>query len=94
LGRAGSEPSARFDAWLQQTIVQGPIEQRDAQLRNWAAAPAARQAHLREDHLIPLMVAAGAAQADAATCVYHETQAFGGITASSFRFDAGQGKTP
>ena len=44
-----------------------------------ANAPAARLAHPREDHLIPLMVAVGAAEHDAATCVYHENQAFAGI---------------
>ncbi|HEY9279985.1 MAG TPA: class III extradiol ring-cleavage dioxygenase [Eoetvoesiella sp.] len=82
----GSEASAQFDAWLQQAIVQGPVEQRASQLQNWAAAPAARLAHPREDHLIPLMVAAGAAEHDPATCVYYETTAFSGITASSFRF--------
>lgn len=82
----GAAPSARFDAWLQQSVVDGPIEQRAERLKNWAAAPAARQAHPREDHLIPLMVAAGAAEHDPATCFYHESRAFGGITVSSFRF--------
>ena len=52
----------------------------------WSEAPAARLAHPEEDHLIPLMVAAGAAEAEAATCVYHEEAFFGNITASSFRF--------
>lgn len=84
--QGGSAASAMFDAWLQQTIVQGPIGQRASQLTHWQAAPAARQAHPREDHLIPLMVAAGAAEHEPATCVYHEATAFGGITASSFRF--------
>jgi aromatic ring-opening dioxygenase catalytic subunit (LigB family) len=88
MGPAGALPSARFDEWLQQVVVDGPVEERAAQLRQWAAAPAARQAHPREDHLIPLMVAAGAAESESAVCVYHETTAFGGITASSFRFGA------
>ncbi|OYU42302.1 MAG: dioxygenase [Burkholderiales bacterium PBB4] len=39
-------------------------------------------------HLLPLMVALGAAHADPATCVYHEDNIFGGVTASSFRWDA------
>ncbi|GAB2890073.1 class III extradiol ring-cleavage dioxygenase [Paralcaligenes ginsengisoli] len=86
MGAGGTLPSAQFDAWLQQVVVQGPIDQRIAQLEKWAAAPSARQAHPREDHLIPLMVAVGAAENEAATCIYHETHAFGGITASSFRF--------
>jgi aromatic ring-opening dioxygenase catalytic subunit (LigB family) len=33
-------------------------------LVDWEHAPSARQAHPREDHLIPLMVVAGAAGAD------------------------------
>ncbi len=36
----------------------------------------------------PLMVAVGAAEHEAATCVYHETDSMGGITVSSFRFGA------
>lgn len=86
MGPAGSLPSTRFDEWLQQVVVDGPVDQRAALLTQWEAAPAARQAHPREDHLIPLMVAAGAAETESAICVYHETTAFGGITASSFRF--------
>ncbi|MFP5502727.1 MAG: dioxygenase, partial [Candidatus Sericytochromatia bacterium] len=43
-------------------------------------------AHPEEDHLIPLMVAVGAAEHEAAACVYHEDTFFGHVTASSFRF--------
>ncbi|SHH51703.1 DODA-type extradiol aromatic ring-opening family dioxygenase [Pollutimonas bauzanensis] len=82
----GSAASAQFDAWLQQVLLDAPPEQRAGLLERWTSAPAARLAHPREDHLIPLMVAAGAAESDAAACVYHESQAFAGITASSFRF--------
>lgn len=82
----GAAASAQFDAWLQQTLLHSPVEQRGQLLRNWENAPAARLAHPREDHLIPLMVAAGAAENEAAACVYHEALAFAGITASSFRF--------
>lgn len=81
---AGREPSAAFDAWLQQ-VMPAP-EGRAQHLQAWAQAPAARQAHAREEHLLPLMVAAGAAETDAASCTYHETAYLGGITASSFRF--------
>ncbi|MFT7723695.1 MAG: class III extradiol ring-cleavage dioxygenase [Roseateles sp.] len=83
-GPAGREPSAQFDAWLQ-TALPAP-EGRAGRLQAWARAPAARLAHPREEHLLPLMVAAGAAEGDAATCIYHETGFFGGVTASSFRF--------
>ena len=87
-GPAAQAPSAAFDQWLQDTVVAATPAEREARLLDWTAAPAARAAHPREEHLIPLMVAAGAAQADAATCVYHEDGVFGGVTVSSFRFDS------
>lgn len=49
-------------------------------------APDARRAHPQEDHLIPLLVAVGAAEGEASACVYHQEDFFGGVTASSFRF--------
>lgn len=52
-----------FDGWLREAATAEPQE-RDERLRNWLEAPAARQAHPREEHLLPLMVAAGAAGAD------------------------------
>lgn len=82
----GAQPSAQFDAWLQETLVQGPIDARIPRLLEWEQAPAARRAHPREDHLLPLMVAAGAAEHEAVTCIYHDDGLFAGITASSFRF--------
>jgi aromatic ring-opening dioxygenase catalytic subunit (LigB family) len=86
LGPAGKAPSAAFDQWLQDTLVAASPVERSIQLVNWEKAPAARHAHPREEHLIPLMVAVGAAENEAATCVYHEQAAFGNIVASSFRF--------
>ncbi|WP_082532766.1 class III extradiol ring-cleavage dioxygenase [Pelomonas sp. Root1237] len=83
-GSAGREPSAAFDAWLQSTLP-SPAG-RAERLQAWAQAPAARLAHPREEHLLPLMVAAGAAEGEAASCHYHETEFMGGVTASSFRF--------
>ncbi|RTL24435.1 MAG: dioxygenase [Burkholderiales bacterium] len=81
---AGRAPSAAFDAWLQAALAD--TEGRDASLQAWAQAPSARMAHPREEHLLPLMVAAGAAAGEAATCCYHETGFLGAVTASSFRF--------
>lgn len=86
LGEPGRVPSARFDAWLQDVVADGPPALRAGRLLDWAQAPAARLAHPREDHLVPLMVAAGAAGEEPAACVYHEDGAFGAITVSSFRF--------
>ena len=55
------------------------------------AAPSARVAHPREDHLLPLMVAVGAAEGEVAERGYHEQAMGGSVTASSYRFgDAGR----
>ncbi len=54
----------QFDNWLTASLSASPPA-RDAQLMEWAAAPGARMSHPREEHLLPLMVAAGAAQAPA-----------------------------
>jgi len=78
-------PSRVFDDWLQQTLVYCSPEERRKRLVGWERAPYARIAHPGEEHLIPLMVAVGAAGDDEATCVYHD-QLLGVMTASSFRF--------
>ena len=52
-----------FDAWLREAATL-PAKERDAALSRWAGAPGARRAHPREEHLIPLMVVAGAAGED------------------------------
>jgi aromatic ring-opening dioxygenase catalytic subunit (LigB family) len=78
--------SKAFDDWLERTVVQAPPPQRAAALVDWATAPAARLAHPREEHLIPLMVAAGAAESEAGVRIYHEDEFMGGIAVSSFRF--------
>ncbi|MEE3720028.1 class III extradiol ring-cleavage dioxygenase, partial [Tumidithrix elongata RA019] len=85
-GSSGAVASQQFDRWLQQTLIQSTPTQRSDRLIDWEKAPSARLAHPQEDHLIPLMVAVGAAQDEAATCIYHEENLFGGIVASSFRF--------
>ena len=55
--------SATFDAWLQSAVTAEPAS-RDAHLEDWEKAPAARRAHPREEHLLPLHVVAGAAGGD------------------------------
>jgi len=60
--RAGAVSGA-FDEWLTQTATLDPVE-RDARLEDWASAPGARLSHPREEHLLPLMVIAGAAGTD------------------------------
>lgn len=85
-GVAGYEPSRQFDAWLQQTLVHASPDERAQRLIGWERAPFARTAHPREDHLIPLMVAVGAAAEEAGAVTYHQADFGGGMTTSSFRF--------
>jgi aromatic ring-opening dioxygenase catalytic subunit (LigB family) len=60
----GATPHAQaFDQWLRDTAVL-PAADRDARLARWSGAPSARNAHPREEHLLPLMVIAGAAGGD------------------------------
>ncbi len=83
-GPGAKEPSAAFDAWLCEVMAR-PGKARTEALLNWEEAPYARVCHAREDHLVPLFAALGAAEDDTATRVYHDTDLFGGVTASSYR---------
>ena len=87
----GARASAEFDAWLSPTLTESVGEDRSALLEKWETAPAARIAPPQEDHLIPLMVAVGAAEDDPGVRTYHQDDFFGGITASSYRFGAAAG---
>ena len=55
-------PSEAFDAWLADAVAAEP-DARGAALDRWAEAPAGRLSHPRAEHLLPLMVAAGASEA-------------------------------
>jgi len=57
------EDSAAFDGWLAETVAM-PAAEREERLIAWTAAPRARACHPREEHLLPLMVVAGAAEGD------------------------------
>ncbi|WP_376776043.1 DODA-type extradiol aromatic ring-opening family dioxygenase [Rhizobium populisoli] len=85
---AGKDASAAFDRWLGHTLVDVPADERERELLRWSDAPAARLAHPQEDHLIPLMVAVGAADGDAGARIYHQDDFMGMITVSSYRFGA------
>jgi aromatic ring-opening dioxygenase catalytic subunit (LigB family) len=75
--------AAEFDAWLTEASTAEP-ERRNQMLSQWEHAPSARIAHPREEHLIPLMVAAGAAGDDLGTKVFTD-RSIGG-TVSAFQF--------
>jgi aromatic ring-opening dioxygenase catalytic subunit (LigB family) len=85
-GPSGEAASKEFDAWLGHTLLDLPPAERTAALLRWSEAPSARLAHPREDHLMPLMVALGAAEHGPASRVYHEDDFFGSLAVSSFRF--------
>jgi aromatic ring-opening dioxygenase catalytic subunit (LigB family) len=53
-------PSRAFDSWLLDVLCEGPVDKREDALAAWSQAPGARICHPREEHLLPLMVAAGA----------------------------------
>jgi aromatic ring-opening dioxygenase catalytic subunit (LigB family) len=75
-----------FDAWLRETMALDR-RGREQRLIDWKRAPAARAAHPREEHLVPLMVCAGAAVSDAARLAYNGT--FGGLRISAYHFVVG-----
>lgn len=78
-----TERSQAFDGWLVDAARRAPGE-RAALLGVWADAPAGRYSHPREEHLLPLMVAAGASEA-AGERIYSEVVMKTAL--SAFRFD-------
>jgi aromatic ring-opening dioxygenase catalytic subunit (LigB family) len=72
-----------FDTWLQQAVV-GDASARDRLLIRWTEAPGARGAHPRAEHLVPLMVMAGAAGEDRGSVAFHDT--FAGFHVSAVHF--------
>ncbi len=72
-----------FDAWLGEAAVAEPNERR-RRLSAWAQSPAARACHPREEHLLPLMVVAGAAGADAGRVAWRDR--FMGVALSAFHY--------
>ena len=75
--------SDRFDEWLQDACRQDS-DARAKALTNWVTAPAARDVHPREEHLLPLMVAAGAGAGDPGRCEFKDRVM--GATVSAFAF--------
>jgi aromatic ring-opening dioxygenase catalytic subunit (LigB family) len=78
----GAEASVAFDAWLFEA-ARDPTS-RDARLTDWRSAPGGRESHPRPEHLIPLMVAAGAADGDPGVRSFSE--AIAGKSISGFQF--------
>lgn len=78
----GAEAAASFDAWLGDAV--SDARSRDEKLTAWKNAPGGREAHPRAEHLLPLMVAAGAADGDAGVRTFGESIA--GKAISGFQF--------
>jgi len=85
-----STPDAEaFTRYLNDAIALEDVHERDEKLLHWESAPRARSAHPREDHLMPLLVAAGAADSDVGEVLFSEyvmnipmtSYAFGQISA-------------
>jgi aromatic ring-opening dioxygenase catalytic subunit (LigB family) len=89
-GPAGARASYEFGEWLAAVLVDAQLDQRTEMLLRWDEAPAARASHPSEDHLIPLMVAVGAAEDARGVRTYHQDDFFGSLSSSSYRF----GPTP
>jgi len=83
-GPGAAAPSMQFDTWLSAAVTAPSAQQRNDALTAWERAPAARASHPREEHLLPLMVAAGAAGADLGHKIF-EGQVLG-ATVSGFQF--------
>lgn len=68
-----TQRSELFDQWLGEALASPPAQRRQL-LQDWTAAPHARDCHPpgAEEHLLPLMVAAGAAGTVTAERVYSE----------------------
>ena len=82
-GRGRADPAAEaFDDWLRAAMTDGAT--RDDALIGWEQAPGARDAQPEEDHLLPLMVAAGAATGEPGRVVFHGHAV--GKPISGFRF--------
>ena len=77
--------SDEFDAWLTAAVQAAPPE-RQQSLIDWAQAPSARLSHppRAEEHLLPLMVVAGAAGQDPGEKVFSDRVME--TTLSAFRF--------
>jgi len=84
---AANQASAQFDSWLR-TAISAPATERERLLSHWHEAPGANACHPRSEHLLPLMVVAGAAGEDVGSTCYRELLI--GKTISAYQFSQGQ----
>jgi aromatic ring-opening dioxygenase catalytic subunit (LigB family) len=79
-----TDRAREFNAWLT-NVTAMPAPERDRELASWQTAPSATFSHPREEHLLPLMVAAGAGGAAAGKRVFTDEPM--GAAIGAFRFD-------
>ena len=80
-----SQASVAFDAWLDEAVSGTDPAERNARLIGWEKAPHARECHPREEHLLPLMVVAGAAGHDRGKRVFRDEVM--GVAVSQVQFE-------
>ena len=78
------EAAHALDEWLTRA-VESPSSQRNALFADWQSAPYARFSHPREEHLVPLFVAAGAGGEAAGKRIFTDEPM--GAAISAYRFD-------
>jgi len=83
-GREIAQESEVFDDWLNDTLTKQNPETRQKALVEWETAPEARNAHPREEHLLPLHVIVGAAGSDPGRRMLKDTVL--GAVESAFQF--------
>ncbi len=76
--------SKQFDQWLTETVESKDPAARWNKLVQWSRGDAARLSHPREEHLLPLMVAAGAASTEAGRKIFSDEVMM--ATVSGFQF--------
>ncbi|ACT60231.1 DODA-type extradiol aromatic ring-opening family dioxygenase [Hirschia baltica] len=81
---AATSPSIKFDKWLTDSLTHTKRSDRENALSNWQSGDAALNAHPREEHFIPLMVALGAGGEDIGQKVFSDSVME--ATISGFRF--------
>lgn len=87
LKTGAAEASSRtFDQFLTDACCSSP-RRRNSLLRRWRDAPGAEEAHPREEHLLPLMVVAGAAGRCEGRLTFSD--AIMGATISAYQFGVG-----
>lgn len=69
---AATAVAEEFEEFINRTVAETETK-RNSALIEWEATPGARLAHPQEDHLLPLMVAVGAAGADLGKRVFVDT---------------------